>query len=84
MVDKRKSDRAGHDARPFCELEICPTFDVKKYLQQLRQVLPYVPPIPVRELYILHASQDYKGMVRLIKNTMNVEVGPGKIRPTTQ
>jgi hypothetical protein len=76
VVAKRENDRAGHDAegRPFCALESCPTFDVKKYLHQLQQALPRVPPIPVRTLRSLHATRDYEGMVRLIKNTMNVEV----------
>jgi hypothetical protein len=76
VVAKRKTDRAEHDAdaRPACTLQFCPTFDVKRYLHQLRQTLPCVPPIPVRELTSLHTSRDYEGMVRLIKKTMNVEV----------
>ena len=50
------------------------TINVKKYLNQLRQTLPYVPPIPVEALKSLHAAQDYEGMVRLIRRTMNLEV----------
>jgi hypothetical protein len=51
-----------------------PNLDVKTSLLQLRQKLPCVPPIPERALKSLHAAQDYDGMVRLIKNMMNVEV----------
>jgi hypothetical protein len=47
---------------------------VKTYLEELRQVLPYVPPIPVRALRSLHRARDYEGMLRLIKKAMNVEV----------
>lgn len=63
-----------NDAESFCKLVSCPTFSVPKYLNQLRQRLPRVPPIPVSALKSLRAAQDYKGMVRLIKKTMNVEV----------
>jgi hypothetical protein len=48
--------------------------DVKSYLDQLRKALPYVPPISAGVLKSLHRKQDYEGMVRLIKSTMNVEV----------
>jgi hypothetical protein len=68
---KHQNDRAERDAG--CTNRSCPTFDVAKYLQQLRQALPYVPPIPVNALTSLHAAQDYQGMVELIKKTMNVE-----------
>ena len=78
VVAKRKSDGAEHDAdaRPVCAAQFCPcpTFDVKKFLHQLQQALPCVPPIPVRELTSLHTRRDYEGMVRLIKKTMNIEV----------
>jgi hypothetical protein len=52
---------------------ILPDFDVKKYLQELRRTLPYVPPIPTAALKSLHKAQDYKGMVKLIKRAMNIE-----------
>jgi hypothetical protein len=76
VVDKRENDRAEHDvdARPFCTLQLCPKFDVEKYLHQLRQALPHVPPISGWELRSLHEAQDYEGMVRLVRKTMNVEV----------
>lgn len=48
--------------------------DVQKYLRDLKQALPRVPPIPVQELKSLHKTRDFEGMVRLIKRTMNVEV----------
>jgi hypothetical protein len=48
--------------------------EVKGYLRQLRQSLPYVPPIPLDALYSLHKARDYEGLVRLIKKTMNIEV----------
>jgi hypothetical protein len=51
-----------------------PDFDVKASLHQLRQALPYVPPIPVASLITLHRARDYKGLVELIRKTMNVEV----------
>jgi hypothetical protein len=46
--------------------------DVKNYLDQLRRFLPCVPPIATEPLKALHAAQDYKGMVRLIKKAMNI------------
>lgn len=61
------------DGRPFRTLQSCPTFDLTKYLHQLRQSLPRVPPIPAGALKALHAVQDYEGMLRLIKKTMNIE-----------
>lgn len=51
-----------------------PDINVKSYLDQLRQALPHVPPIPVRALKSLHKVRDYEGMVRLIRSTMNIEV----------
>src|SRR5580700_7300994 len=64
----------GGGAQPFCTLRSCANFSVPKYLKQLRQVLPWVPPVPIGALNSLHSARDYKGMVRLIKKTMNVEV----------
>jgi hypothetical protein len=61
-------------AQPFCTLRSCTNFSVSKYLKQLRQVLPWVPPVPIGALKSLHSARDYKGMVRLIKKTMNVEI----------
>jgi hypothetical protein len=49
------------------------TINVKKYLHQLRQKLPYVPPISEGRLIRLCAGRDFEGMVRAIKTTMNVE-----------
>jgi hypothetical protein len=49
-------------------------FAVRKYLGELQQFSPLVPPIPLAALRSLHVAQDYKGMVRLIKQVMNVEV----------
>jgi hypothetical protein len=59
--------------RSKCELTECPTFVVSKYLHQLQQALPRVPPIPEDALRSLHAAQDYKGVVALIKKTMKIE-----------
>jgi len=47
--------------------------DVKSYLDQLKRVLPCVPPISKGPLKALHAAQSYKGMVQLIKKAMNIE-----------
>jgi uncharacterized protein YecT (DUF1311 family) len=76
MVDKRENDRAENDldARPYCKLKSCPSFDVAKYLHQLQQTLPQVPPISGWGLKSLHEARDYEGMVRLVRKTMNVEV----------
>src|SRR5450755_3673778 len=76
MVDQRGSDRAKHNsnARPSCDRRDCPTFDVEKYLHELQQALPHVPPISGWELKSLHQARDYVGMVRLVRKTMNVEV----------
>jgi hypothetical protein len=46
--------------------------DVCDYLDQLRRVLPCVQPISSEPLRKLHAVQDYKGMVQLIKKAMNI------------
>lgn len=44
------------------------------FLDQLRCDLPYVPPVPTRDLKRLHRKEDYEGMVRLIRNVMNLDV----------
>jgi hypothetical protein len=69
-----ENDESHGDNSIACTLRSCPTFDVRKYLYQLRQLLHPVHPIPITTLKALHAAGDYKGMVRLIKETMNVEV----------
>jgi hypothetical protein len=48
--------------------------EVESYLAQLRQVLPCVPPISPRELKSLHRAKDHEGMVRLIRQAMNMQV----------
>jgi hypothetical protein len=48
-------------------------FNVRTFLHEIRRTLPYVPPIPVAALKSLHETQDYKGMVRLVKRAMNIE-----------
>lgn len=48
--------------------------DVRAYLDQLRQSLPYVPPLPVQKIKALHKKGDFGGVVRLIRETMNVGV----------
>jgi len=47
--------------------------DIKKYLYELQQTLPRVPPISTSSLNALHKAQNYKGMVQLIKKAMNLE-----------
>jgi hypothetical protein len=75
VVDRRENDRVVHEVyRPFCDLRSCPKFDVEKYLHQLQQALPHVPPISGWELKSLHEARDYEGMVRLVRKIMNVEV----------
>jgi hypothetical protein len=49
--------------------------DVKAYIDGLRRALPYVPPIPVQEIKALHRERDFGAIVRLIRSTMNVDVG---------
>jgi hypothetical protein len=46
---------------------------IKDYIVQLRQKLPYVPPVPTATLEALHQGQDYTGLVRQIKRFMNIE-----------
>jgi hypothetical protein len=48
--------------------------NVKAYIDQLRQALPYVPPVPVHKLKALHKKQDFGSIVRLIRAGMNVDV----------
>jgi len=47
---------------------------VESYIEQLRQQLPYVPPVPVSVIKALHKKRDFAGIVRLIRSTMNVGV----------
>ena len=60
-------------AQAFCDRRSCAKFDVKKYVDQLRRLLPNVPPIDQSALCSLHKSKDYKGMVQLIKKSMSIE-----------
>jgi hypothetical protein len=51
--------------------------EIKKYLSQLRQVLPNVQPVStakLKSLKSLHKARDYEGMVRLIRQSMNMQV----------
>jgi hypothetical protein len=48
--------------------------NVERYLEQLRQKLPHVPPVPVETIRALHKRRDFGGIVRLIRETMNVGV----------
>ena len=73
-MGSRQNDAANAE-HPACTLKSCPKFNVDLYLRQLRQTLPFVPPVPVGELKCLHKVRDYGGMVRLIRHTMNVQVG---------
>lgn len=49
--------------------------DVKAYLDQLRRDLTYVSPIPVQTIKTLHKKRDFGGIIKLIRRTMNVDVG---------
>jgi hypothetical protein len=71
VVAQNQKDRA--EPKTVCKERSCPIFAVKEYLTQLRQALPYVPPIPVGALVSLHDAEDYHGMVVLIKKAMNIE-----------
>ena len=75
-MSNHENHGAGHfsDDRSFCKDRLCTKFAVTKYLRQLQQSLPYLPPVPTGALKSLHANRNYKEMVRLIKRTMNVEV----------
>ena len=48
--------------------------DVKAYIDQLRQALPYVSPIPVQQIKAMHRKRDLGRIVKLVRNTMNVNV----------
>ena len=48
--------------------------EIEGYLAQLQRVLPRVPPASTRELKSLHRAKDYEGMVRLIRQAMNIQV----------
>jgi hypothetical protein len=49
--------------------------DVKAYIGQLREALPYVPSIPVKKIKALHKNGGLGSVVKLIRKTMNVDVG---------
>jgi hypothetical protein len=72
-VGKRNDYGAALVGRPGCALKSCPKFNVERYLQQLRQLLPFVPPMPSETLKALHRARDYEGMVLLIRRAMNVQ-----------
>jgi hypothetical protein len=46
--------------------------DVKSYIGQLRQALPYVPPIALQKIKAMHRKRDLGGIVKLVRKTMNV------------
>ena len=46
---------------------------IKDFLAQLRQKLPYVPPVSAGTLQSLHQAKNYKGMVQQINRSMNIE-----------
>jgi hypothetical protein len=48
--------------------------EIEDYLHQLREKLPYVPPVPVQAIKRLHRRRDFGSVVRLIRETMNVGV----------
>ncbi len=48
--------------------------DVKAHVDQLRRLLPYVPPVSVDEIKALHQKGDFGAVVKLIRSTMNVGV----------
>jgi hypothetical protein len=74
VTENRTNDRAKHgsDEPTKCDKKFCLKFDTKKYLQQLQQFLPPVPPVPKSVLKSLHNTRDFKGMVQLIKRAMNI------------
>ncbi len=49
-----------------------PDIDVKAYVDQLRGLLPHVPPVSVEEIKALHQRRDFGAVVKLIRTTMNV------------
>jgi hypothetical protein len=51
-----------------------PDIDVGAYIGRLREVLPYVPPVSVKEIKRLHGRRDFGGVVKLIRSTMSVGV----------
>jgi hypothetical protein len=72
--ERQQNDKSRDaDSRSFCDHRICSTFDVRKYTQQLRQMLPYVPPIDLTSLKRLHEARDHKGIIKLVKRLMNIE-----------
>jgi hypothetical protein len=71
--DKDAKQRSGHPAREriaASERGICRS----QIPWGTAAVFAAVPPIPLAALRSLHVAQDYKGMVRLTKQVMNVEV----------
>lgn len=64
---------AARESTAFCDRRSCPTFQLRQYLLQLQQVLPYVPPVDVTALKHLYESRDHKGIVQFVKRFMNIE-----------
>jgi hypothetical protein len=47
---------------------------IESRLAQLQEALPHVPAISVRKLKTLHKARDYEGIVRLVRQTMNLDI----------
>ncbi len=48
--------------------------NVEFYIDQLRELLPYVPPIPIQTIKALHEKGDLGGVVKVIRSTTNIGV----------
>jgi hypothetical protein len=48
--------------------------DVEAYVDQLREWVPYVPPVSVEKIKALHEKGDFGAVVKHIRSTMNVGV----------
>ena len=48
--------------------------NIRSYIDDLRRYLTYVPPLSVEAIRALHSQRDLGGIVKLIRNTMNVNV----------
>jgi hypothetical protein len=68
---KEKEDR--NETQSCDRREYCPFFDARRYLWKLREMLPYVPPVNLAGLALLHSARDDKGIIRVVKRLMNIE-----------
>jgi hypothetical protein len=72
-MHQSKAKKPSDETQSCDRQEHCPFFDARRYLSKLREKLPYVPPVNLAGLALLHSAADRKGIIRVVKRLMNIE-----------